>query len=82
MPRHTMVLGIRHRERNTAVSDVGFCEKAFPDVCMKAGRMGNTFGDGAGIADGRRITCFGIAQKNQECEFPCRSDAVIFIMRI
>ena len=29
--------------KDDTVSDVGFCEKAFPDVCMKAGRMGNTF---------------------------------------
>ena len=29
--------------KDDTVLDVGFCEKAFPDVCMKAGRMGNTF---------------------------------------
>ena len=43
MPRHTMVLGIRYRERNTAVSDVGFCEKAFPDDLHESGTDGKYF---------------------------------------
>ena len=49
--------------------------------CMKAVQTGNTFSaeryDRLSADD-----CSGIAVKNQECEFPCRSDAVIFIMPI
>jgi len=52
----------------------------FRRFCMKAVRMGNTFSAGQSAAEGQRIIGSGIAVKNQECEFPCRSDAVIFFM--
>ena len=51
-------------------------------VCMKVFGTGNTFSAEQCTVDRQRFHCFGIAEKNQECEFPCRSDAVIFFMPI
>ena len=37
--------------------------------CMKVRGMGNTFSAERSTVEGRRSICFGIAEKNQECEF-------------
>lgn len=77
-----MVSGIRLSDGDTCGAE-RFSPKAFfRPACMKVDLGGNTFYAERNRADGRRGPGSGIAVKNQECEFPCRSDAVIFFMPI
>ena len=75
-------IGNSDRRKNGFREMSDFGGGIFRMLCMKAALAGNTFSAERRTVGERQIYCFGIAIKNQECEFPCRSDAVIFIMPI